>query len=249
MDKQSTTDNKNGGGEQTRNPCAVSACLFDLDGVLVYTDRYHYLAWKSIADENGWDFNEAVNNRLRGIPRLASLNEILKYNHTDISDAEKARLTDLKNARYVELLAGIGESDVCPGAFDFVRRLRKMGIGIALCSSSRNAGLVLEKLGVSALFDAVVTGNDIRHAKPDPEIFVTAASRLGVPPSACVVFEDSLAGIQGAIAAGMQTVGVGNRADLGGTAGICIDSYDELDPEAWPLLPHSMRQERNECNK
>lgn len=236
MDKQSTMDHENsGGGErQLRSLGAVRACLFDLDGVLVYTDRYHYQAWKSIADENGWDFNEAVNDRLRGIPRLESLNEILKYNHTDISDAEKARLTDLKNASYVELLAGIGESDACPGAFDFVRRLRKRGIGIALCSSSRNAGLVLEKLGVGALFDTVVTGNDIRHAKPNPEIFITAAKRLGVPFSACVVFEDSLAGIQGAIAAGMQTVGVGNRAELGGIAGICIDSYDELDPEEWP---------------
>lgn len=135
----------------------------------------------------------------------------------------------------MQMLQGIGENDVYPGAFALIRTLRNRGIRIALCSSSKNARLVLEKLGVRDLFDATVTGNDIRHAKPDPEIFLTAATRLGVPPSACVVFEDSLAGIRGAIAAGMQTIGVGNRAELGGVADCCLDSYDELDPDTLRL--------------
>ena len=224
-----------GAMKQTETQEPIRACLFDLDGVLVFTDRYHYLAWKSIADENGWAFNETVNLRLRGIPRPESLNEILKFNHIELPDTDKARLADLKNARYVQMLQGIGEADVYPGAFALIRSLRERGIRIALCSSSKNAGLVLEKLGVRDLFDAVVTGNDIRHAKPDPEIFLTAATRLGVPPSACTVFEDSLAGIQGAIAAGMQTVGVGNRAELGGAAVCCLDSYAELDPDTLRL--------------
>ena len=224
-----------GAMKQTETQEPIRACLFDLDGVLVFTDRYHYLAWKSVADENGWAFNETVNLRLRGIPRRESLNEILKYNHAELPDAETARLADLKNARYVQMLQGIGEADVYPGAFALIRALRNRGIRIALCSSSKNAGLVLEKLGVRDLFDAVVTGNDIRHAKPDPEIFLTAATRLGVPPSACTVFEDSLAGIQGAIAAGMQTVGVGNRAELAGAAACCLDSYAELDPDTLRL--------------
>ena len=221
--------------KQTETKEPIRACLFDLDGVLVFTDRCHYLAWKSVADENGWDFNETVNLRLRGIPRQESLNEILKYNHIELADAEKARLADLKNARYVQMLQGIGENDAYPGAFALIRTLRNRGIRIALCSSSKNAGLVLERLGVRDLFDAIVTGNDIRRAKPDPEIFLTAATRLGVPPSACVVFEDSLAGIQGAIAAGMQTVGVGNRAELGGVATCYLDSYAELDPDTLRL--------------
>lgn len=207
----------------------IKACLFDLDGVLVFTDRFHYLAWKSVADENGWDFNEEVNNRLRGIPRLASLNEILKYNRTDISDEEKRRVMDLKNRRYVELLGNIGEKDIYPGAFDFIRRMRAKGVKIALCSSSKNAGLVLDRLGVRDLFDTVVTGNDITKAKPDPQIFLLAAERLGIHPFHCAVFEDSLAGIRGATDGGMKTVGVGNRAEVADVAMEYIDSYEEID--------------------
>ncbi len=207
----------------------IKACLFDLDGVLVFTDKYHYLAWKSVADENGWDFNETVNNRCRGIPRLASLNEILKHNHTDISEEDKVRVMRLKNDRYVELLSNMNESDTYPGSFDFIRKLRERGVKIALCSSSKNADMVIDKLNVRELFDVVVTGNDIKNAKPDPGIFITAAQRLGINPFHCVVFEDSLAGIEGAAAGGMKTMGVGNRAEVADIAMEYIDSYDEID--------------------
>lgn len=207
----------------------IKACLFDLDGVLVFTDKYHFLAWKSVSDEKGWDFNEKVNNRLRGIPRLASLNEILKHNHTDISDEEKVCIMDMKNTRYVELLERINETDTYPGALDFIRKLRKRGVKIALCSSSKNAEMVLDKLNIKDLFDVVVTGNDIKKAKPDPEIFTVAAKKLGVHPYHCVVFEDSLAGIEGATNGGMKTMGVGNRTEVADVAMEYIDSYDEID--------------------
>ena len=156
-----------GAMKQTENKEPVRACLFDLDGVLVFTDRCHYLAWKSVADENGLDFNETVNLRLRGIPRTESLNEILKYNHIELADAEKARLADLKNTRYVQMLQGIGENDVYPGAFALIRTLRNRGIRIALCSSSKNARLVLEKLGVRRRGEAKTAAKKLRLIPED----------------------------------------------------------------------------------
>lgn len=158
-----------GAMKQTENKEPVRACLFDLDGVLVFTDRCHYLAWKSVADENGLDFNETVNLRLRGIPRPESLNEILKYNHIELADAEKARLADLKNARYVQMLQGIGENDVYPGAFALIRTLRNRGIRIALCSSSKNARLVLESwvsgICLTQPSQAMISGRQSRTPK------------------------------------------------------------------------------------
>ncbi len=211
----------------------IKACLFDLDGVIVFTDKYHYLAWKMVADKYGWDFDENVNNRLRGIPRLASLNEILKHNGTDIPMEEKEKVMKEKNDFYVELLAKINESDMYPGAVDFIKKLRERGVKIALCSSSKNADFVLEKLGLTELFDEVVTGNDITKAKPDPEIFLMAAERLRLPFFHCVVFEDSLAGIQGAQAAKMKTVGVGNREETEMLALEFITEYSEIDVETF----------------
>ena len=177
--------------------------MFDLDGVIVFTDKYHYLAWKKIADEKGWDFDETVNNRLRGIPRLASLEEILKHNGVTLPEEEKLALADRKNKYYVELLDNINEGDIYPGAVEFLKKLRAHGTMISLCSSSKNADLVLSKLGLADLFDAVITGHDVKKAKPDPEIFLLGAERLGIPDFHCVVFEDARAGIMGAKAAKM----------------------------------------------
>lgn len=207
----------------------IKAVLFDLDGVIVFTDKYHYLAWKKIADEQGWEFDEQVNNRLRGIPRLASLEEILKHNHIELPMEKKLELMEQKNDYYVKLLEDINEADIYPGAVNFIRKLRERGTKISLCSSSKNAELVLNSLGISDLFDAIVTGHDIKNAKPDPEIFLLGAKRLSMPVFHCVVFEDAMAGIQGAKAAQMKTVGVGNREETEKIADQFIMNYDEID--------------------
>ena len=211
----------------------IKAALFDLDGVIVFTDKYHYLAWKKIADEKGWDFDETVNNRLRGIPRLASLEEILKHNGVTLPEEEKLALADRKNKYYVELLDNINEGDIYPGAVEFLKKLRAHGTRISLCSSSKNADLVLSKLGLADLFDAVITGHDVKKAKPDPEIFLLGAERLGIPDFHCVVFEDARAGIMGAKAAKMRTVGVGNREETEDIADQFIVSYDEIDVDTF----------------
>ncbi len=207
----------------------IKAALFDLDGVIVFTDKYHYLAWKKLADEKGWDFDEQVNNRLRGIPRLASLEEILKHNQIELPMEEKIELMERKNTYYVKLLEQINEGDIYPGAVEFLKKLREKGILISLCSSSKNAELVLNSLGIGDLFDAIVTGHDIKNAKPDPEIFLLGAKKLGVPEFHCVVFEDAKAGIEGAKAAKMKNIGVGNREETEELADQFIMSYDEID--------------------
>ncbi len=211
----------------------IKAALFDLDGVIVFTDKYHYLAWKALADENGWEFDEKINNQLRGIPRLASLEVILKHNGVDLPMEKKIELMDKKNKQYVELLENINEGDLYPGVVEFLKKLRSKGTKISLCSSSKNAPLVLDKLGITDLFDAIVTGNDIKNAKPDPEIFLLGAERLNMPPFHCCVFEDAKAGIEGAKAAGMKNVGVGNREETEGFADQFIMSYDEIEVDTF----------------
>lgn len=211
----------------------IKAALFDLDGVIVFTDKYHYLAWKQLADEQGWKFDEQVNNRLRGIPRLASLEEILKHNQIELPMEEKLELMERKNQYYVKLLEQINEKDVYPGVVAFLRKLREKGIRISLCSSSKNARLVLNSLGITELFDAIVTGEDIQHAKPNPEIFLLGAKKLKMPAFHCVVFEDAKAGIEGAKAAKMKTVGVGNREETEAIADQFIERYEEIDVETF----------------
>lgn len=206
----------------------IKAALFDLDGVIVFTDKYHYLAWKKLADEQGWDFDEKVNNRLRGVPRLASLEEILMHNKISLPMDKKLELMEIKNNYYVELLQNIDEGDIYPGAVEFIKKLREKGTKISLCSSSKNAELVISKLGLSNLFDAVVTGHDIKNAKPDPEIFLLGAKKLRIPEFHCVVFEDAKAGIEGALAAEMRAVGVGNKEETEELASFFIENYEEI---------------------
>ena len=215
-------------GTQMKNH-NIKAALFDLDGVIVFTDKYHYLAWKALADEQGWDFDEKLNNQLRGIPRLASLEVILRHNGVELPMEKKIEFMEKKNNLYVKLLENINEGDIYPGAVEFLKKLRAKGTKISLCSSSKNAVLVLDKLGLTELFDAIVTGHDIKNAKPDPEIFLLGAEKLRMPVFHCCVFEDAKAGIEGAKAAGMKNVGVGNREETEGFADQFIMSYDEID--------------------
>ena len=187
----------------------IKAVLFDLDGVIVFTDKYHYEAWKRLADEEGWTFDKQINEKLRGISRLESLQVILDHNNVELTHEQKLEFVDRKNGYYVDYLSGINQSDLYPGAVEFVKELRAKGTKLAICSSSRNATMVLDRLGLTPLFDAIVTGADIKRTKPDPEIFSLTAERLGIHPVNCLVFEDAEAGIAGARAAHMKSIGVG----------------------------------------
>ena len=210
-----------------KNPI-IKGALFDLDGVVVFTDKYHYLGWKKLADEKGWEFDEEVNNGCRGVPRLASLQVILDHNRIDLPTTEKEALAAIKNEYYKELLNGIHDGDVYPGVVAFLEKLKAQGIKLAICSSSKNAQTVLDALDLSSYFDAVVGGNDIQNPKPNPEIFLTGAARLGLSPEDCVVFEDAESGVEAALAAGMKCIGVGPEARLG-SAHRCTTDYSMLE--------------------
>jgi beta-phosphoglucomutase len=207
----------------------IQAALFDLDGVVVFTDRYHFRAWLHLCQEKGWDFSEKINEACRGVPRLASLEIILRHNGVTLPEEEKEALADWKNRRYVELLQEVHSGDLYPGVVPFLERIRALGIKTALCSSSRNAKLVLEILNITNYFNAIVTGCDIANAKPHPEIFQTGAQRLGVAPEACIVFEDAAAGVEAALAAGMRCVGIGSTEYLG-AADRVIQNYRDAEP-------------------
>jgi len=209
----------------------IQAALFDLDGVVVFTDKYHYLSWKHVADENGWDFDEEVNHGCRGVPRMASLQVLLDHNGVNLPQEEKLKLAKQKNDYYIESLADINDSDLYPGIIPFLEKLRAEGVKLGICSSSKNAQMVLEKLNLTEFFDAVVTGHDIIHAKPDPEIFLLGSERIGVPPEHCVVFEDAPSGIEAGLAAKMKCVGVGPEEVLPGVADRITD-YAAIDIDA-----------------
>lgn len=196
----------------------IEAVLFDLDGVLVRTDGLHYLAWKQIADAEGIYFDERINDRLRGVSRMESLEIILERASRTYSPAVKQDMAERKNAIYRELLMGMGPGDVLPGVAPVLDGLRRRGIKLAVGSSSKNAGTILDRCHLTPLFDAVVDGNDISRSKPDPEVFLLAASRSGVPPAHCLVVEDAMAGIESARNAGMRYVAIGTPETMPGVS-------------------------------
>ena len=188
--------------------------LFDLDGVLVDTAKYHYLAWTRLADELGIPFDEKDNERLKGVSRMASLEIILELGGRRMSRDEKEACCARKNGWYVEYISRLTKDELLPGAEDFLRQARAAGIGIALGSASKNSPLILDRLGIAGLFDAVVDGTRVHRAKPDPEVFLTGAADLGLDPARCVVFEDAAAGIEAARRGGMRAVGIGDAQIL-----------------------------------
>ncbi len=192
----------------------MRAAIFDLDGVIVDTAKYHYLAWKRLANECGFDFTEADNERLKGVSRIRSLEILLQIGGLTFDDGPKAQMAAQKNEWYVDYIRHMDVSEILPGAIEYLQRLRAKGVKTALGSASRNAPLILERLGISALFDVIVDGNKVTKAKPDPEVFLRAADELGIPPASCVVFEDAEAGIEAAHRAGMGAVGIGDPSTL-----------------------------------
>lgn len=187
----------------------IRGVIFDLDGVLVTTDELHYQAWKEMADEEGIPFDRAINERLRGVSRMESLDIILERATREYTPEEKQALAERKNATYRELLESLTPDDLLPGARAMLSSLRDRGIRVAIGSSSRNTPLILERVGLSGELDAVADGNDIRNSKPDPEVFLLAAERLGLPPTDCLVVEDAAAGIEAGRRGGMPVFAIG----------------------------------------
>ncbi|QGZ40617.1 beta-phosphoglucomutase [Pseudoduganella flava] len=187
-----------------------AAVIFDLDGVITDTARYHYLAWKRLAESQGVHFDEAFNEHLKGIDRMGSLELILASATRRYSDAEKLALATEKNEHYKELIATMTPSDLLPGAVAALDDCRAAGLKIGLASVSRNAFTVLDRLGITGKFDYVVDAGTIAKGKPDPEIFLKAARELRVTPDACFGVEDAVAGVSSIKAAGMYAVGVGD---------------------------------------
>lgn len=192
----------------------ISACIFDLDGVIVDTARFHYLAWKRLTEELDIPFDEEKNELLKGISRKASLEMILHLANIRLSNDSFEEYLIKKNDWYLEFLDSMDESHILPGVFEFLNELKNANIGIALGSASKNARTVLEILKIEDMFDAVVDGNDVVHSKPDPEVFLKASALLGVMPSSSIVFEDSMKGIEAAIRGNFRTVGIGNQTTL-----------------------------------
>lgn len=195
------------------------ACLFDLDGVIVDTAKYHFIAWRQIASELGFVFTEKDNERLKGVSRQRSLDILLEVGGIALDTAEKVRLAEKKNALYLSYVMKMTPAEILPGAGDFLKKSRAAGYRTALATASRNAAVILDLLRIAPLFDVVVDGNKVTHTKPDPEVFLNCARELSIAPDSCVVFEDAEAGIEAALAANMLAVGIGNpviltKADL-----------------------------------
>ncbi len=192
----------------------IQGCIFDLDGVIVDTARFHFQAWQELAHELGFEFTEKDNERLKGVSRMQSLEILLEIGGIKATEEEKKALADRKNQRYRELISTLTPQDLLPGVMDFLYQARRLNKNIAIASASKNTPLILERLGLSNFFDAVVDGNKITKAKPDPEVFITAAKELGLVPEECVVFEDAVAGVKAAHLGGMIAIGVGTKDRL-----------------------------------
>ncbi|MDR7122669.1 beta-phosphoglucomutase [Rheinheimera soli] len=192
----------------------IQAFVFDLDGVLTDTAEYHFLAWQQLATQLGIDFSREDNELLKGVDRMGSLELILKLGKVQLSQDEKLKLAAQKNTDYLKLVESMSPADLFPGVLPLFSSLKAAGIKTALASASKNAALVLQKLGIPDLFDYVADSNFIQNGKPDPEIFLTCAKALGIAPERCIGVEDAPAGVTAIKAAGMYALGIGEARAL-----------------------------------
>lgn len=205
--------------------------IFDLDGVITDTAKYHYLAWKKIADELQIPFTEEVNERLKGISREKSFKIILETGkRLDMGQKERAEWCRKKNQIYVDYIKQMKKEEVLPGVRKFLEEIRRGGNYAALGSASKNSGLILDRLELKDAFDVIVDGTMVTKAKPDPEVFLQGAGKMGIKPEDCIVFEDSKAGIEAAHRGGMKAVGIGSPVILQ-EADYVIDCFDGWTPE------------------
>lgn len=207
--------------------CKINACIFDLDGVIVNTAKYHYLAWKKLARNLGFNFTLEQNERLKGVSRMDSLDILLKIGKLNFTYEEKLKLADIKNNYYVQYISNLNKNEILHGAEDFLKRVKQNNFKIALGSVSKNAMTIINKLELTHYFDAIIDGNMITHPKPNPEVFLLGAQKLGISPRHCVVFEDSIAGIKAAINAQMYSVGIGEKKILG-NANLVVSSLKDM---------------------
>lgn len=191
----------------------LKAVIFDLDGVICSTDEYHYLAWKEMADSMGISFNREINNRLRGVSRMASLEIILEsYTGDPLSEEQKEKLATQKNDIYRSLLSNMSSRDLSSEVKSTLDSLRASGLKLGIGSSSKNTPYILERIGLNGYFDAVSDGNNITHSKPNPEVFLKGAAYLGETPDTCLVVEDAISGAQAGHAGGFRVACVGDAS-------------------------------------
>lgn len=194
---------------------APPGVIFDLDGVLTDTAELHYQCWQALADELGLPFDRQANEALRGLSREESLGKFLGRRAAEFSEQQKLELARRKNEDYLRRVARLSPADLAPGAAELLSELRRRGARLAVASASRNAAAVIDRLGIGLLLDVLVDGNEVERSKPDPQVFLRAAERLGLPPRRCVVVEDAASGVDAALAAGMRVVGLGPPERVG----------------------------------
>lgn len=204
----------------------INACIFDLDGVLVDTASYHFLAWKRLANHLGFDFSESDNERLKGVNRMSSLKMILDWAGLSKNENEMSLLAEQKNDWYKTMIRTMNSSNLLPGTEKFLEELAHSNYHLAVGSASKNAESILQKTGVRHRFEVVVDGNMVLESKPDPQVFLKAAELMSVPPDTCVVFEDAQAGVDAALRAGMKVIGIGDPANLSGAHGYVTGLYE-----------------------
>lgn len=192
----------------------IKGFIFDLDGVLVDTAKYHFQAWKRLADSIGIKITEKHNEQLKGVSRVNSLKKILEWGNQEVSDEEFQRLTDQKNQWYLDSIEELGESDPLPGVREFLEDAEKSQLKLALASGSKNAKPILDKTNLTHFFQAIVDGTMTSNSKPDPELFLLCAEKMELEPDALVVFEDAQSGIEAANAGGFRSVGIGKKKNL-----------------------------------
>ncbi len=193
----------------------IKACIFDLDGVIVDTAKYHYLAWKELAKGLNFDFTEKDNERLKGVSRMRSLDILLEIGKKELDKETKLKFAENKNKKYLEYILKMTPDEILPGVIDFLEDLRNKNIKIALGSASKNAMTILNQLKLKDYFEVVIDGTKVSKAKPDPEVFLKGAEALNLKPEECLVFEDAEAGIEAALNGGFKCVGIGSPENLG----------------------------------
>jgi beta-phosphoglucomutase len=207
----------------------IETCIFDLDGVICDTAKYHFKAWRQLANELGFDFTEEDNEKLKGVSRVESLNLILKWGNIVENDEEvKAAYAEKKNNWYLEYILRMTPEEILPGVKNFLNELKSKGVKIVLGSASKNSRLILDKIALTSYFDAIIDGNSTTKSKPDPEVFLLGAAAVGSKPNKCIVFEDAEKGVEAALEGGFYAVGVGHP-DVLDEAHIVIPSFEYID--------------------